>query len=325
MAEAHQRAELDQPGRLGRSGRVLADPELLEGAPQQGRVADRVGRRREHESSRVGRERLEPSQEAALDAAGQRRRIRQAEAARQLGRGQAAWQLEQRERVAARLRDDPLAHPLVHGPHDRRLQQRASVVVGQATDDQLREPVELDAVAGLAHREDQRDALGQEPAGDERQRLHRDAVQPLGIVDDADQRRLLGHLGQEAQHGQPDEEPVRRLAAAHAERGAQRITLRIGDPIHAVQQWSTELMQAGERELHLGLDAGRRGDPAARRARDEVLEQRRLADPRLAAHDQDATLARPDAVQQPVQRLALAAPPAQTWPSIGVRHRVSRA
>jgi hypothetical protein len=39
----------------------------------------------------------------------------------------------------------------------------------------------------------------------------------------------------------------------------------------------------------------------------EIAQQRGLADPRLSAQDQHATLARPHAFQQPVQRLALAA------------------
>ena len=38
----------------------------------------------------------------------------------------------------------------------------------------------------------------------------------------------LGHLGQQAQHGQADQEPVRRRPGADAERDAQRITLRRG-------------------------------------------------------------------------------------------------
>ena len=45
MAEPHPRAELDQPGRLGRSGGVLLDPEPLGGTPQQRRVADGLGGR----------------------------------------------------------------------------------------------------------------------------------------------------------------------------------------------------------------------------------------------------------------------------------------
>ena len=51
-------------------------------------------------------------------------------------------------------------------------------------------------------------------------------VQPLLVIDQADQRPLPGHLRQQAQHRQPDQEPVRRRPGAQAERGPQRIPLR---------------------------------------------------------------------------------------------------
>jgi hypothetical protein len=40
----------------------------------------------------------------------------------------------------------------------------------------------------------------------------------------------------------------------------------------------------------------------------EVVQQRGLADPRLAAHDEHLTATLADPIQQPVQRLALVAP-----------------
>ena len=74
-----------------------------------------------------------------LDAAGQRPRVGKPEPARELGRRQPARQLQQRQRVAARLGDDPIAHPLVQPPRHGRRQQRACVAVGEARDDQLRQ------------------------------------------------------------------------------------------------------------------------------------------------------------------------------------------
>jgi hypothetical protein len=38
-----------------------------------------------------------------------------------------------------------------------------------------------------------------------------------------------------------------------------------------------------------------------------MLQQRRLADTRLATHDQHTTLARPSCLEQPLERLALTA------------------
>ena len=64
-------------------------------------------------------------------------------------------------------------------------------------------------------------------------------------------------------------------------------------------------MQPGERELHLRLNARDPDDATPRRPLGDVLQQRRLADPRLAAHHQHRALPRPDALQLAVQHLAL--------------------
>ena len=117
-------------------------------------------------------------------------------------------------------------------------------------------------VAGLAHREDERDPFRQQPAGDERERLRGDPVQPLRVIDEAQQRLLLRDVGQQAEHRQPDQETVRRLACAQTERRRQRIALRTGKSLEAIEERRAQLMQAGERELHLGLDARRARDPA---------------------------------------------------------------
>ena len=78
-----------------------------------------------------------------LDLARQRPRRGQREATCQLGRGQAAGQLQQGERVAAGLGDDPVAHPLVEPPGTRRVQQRASIAVAQPADRPLRQSLQL--------------------------------------------------------------------------------------------------------------------------------------------------------------------------------------
>jgi hypothetical protein len=87
---------------------------------------------------------------------------------------------------------------------------------------------------------------------------------------------------------------------AEAERGLQRLTVRIGQPVQVIQQRLAQLLQSGERQLHLGLDAYGTDDPAARRAHANVVQQRRLAHPRLADQHQRLALARPDSIDQPV-------------------------
>ena len=109
--------------------------------------------------------------------------------------------------LPARLRDDPVAHPLVqHEPH-RRAQQRARVAVAQAVHLQLGQVLKL--LARLARGEHDPDRLGQQAPGHEGQRQRRGVIQPLRVIDDAQQRTLLGHLREQAQHRQPDEEPIR--------------------------------------------------------------------------------------------------------------------
>ena len=54
MAESHADPELDQPGRLGRRGRLGTEPEPPGRAPEQGDVTERFGRRDQHQLPRIG-------------------------------------------------------------------------------------------------------------------------------------------------------------------------------------------------------------------------------------------------------------------------------
>ena len=70
-------------------------------------------------------------------------------------------------------------------------------------------------------------------------------------------------------------------------------------------------MQPGEGELHLRLHAGGAHHPKPRRLLDEVLQKRRLAHARLAAHHERPALARADGLDEPVEHVAFAAPARQ--------------
>ena len=172
----------------------------------------------------------------------------------------------------------------------------------------------------LTDGEDQSDGLDPETARYERQRLRRGAVEPLRIVHDPDQRPFLGHVGQKAQDGQADEEAIRGVAAAATERRAERVALRLRKMVQAIHERRAELLQPRERELHLGLDACRAGDGAPRRALYQVLEQRALTDPRLAAQHQSTARTRAHARDQLIQRRAFAAATEQLRPGSGHRH-----
>ena len=145
----------------------------------------------------------------------------------------------------------------------------------------------------------------------ERERLRRGPIQPLRIVHDADERALPGHLRQQAQDGQADREAIRSVPAPQAERGPERVVLRLGQPLEPVEERRAQLMQPGEGEVHLRLHARRLRHPAAPGVLSQVVKQCGHACPCLAAHDQRPAVPRPDAGHQLVQRLTLAAPAAQ--------------
>ena len=70
--------------------------------------------------------------------------------------------------------------------------------------------------AAVAGREDHRNRLGQQAPRDEGKCLHRHFVDPLRVIDDAEQGLIVGGCGHQAQHRQPDQETVRAL---HQRRG----------------------------------------------------------------------------------------------------------
>ena len=247
--------------------------------------------------------------EAVLDPPRQRKRVRQTEPAGQLSRRQPPRQLQQRQRVTARLRDQPLPHPLVQRNADRRAQQRARVTITQTLDHQLRQSLEL--ITRLTRHQHQRDRLRQQPPRHEHERLRRGAIKPLRVINHTHKRLLLGHLRQQAQHRQPDQKPIRRVPRPQPERHAQRVLLRGRKPVQPIEHRRAQLLQGRERELHLRLDTDRPHDPEPRRGPDRGLQQRRLADPRLAAHHQHPALPTTHRLKQPIQRLALAAPAVQ--------------
>ena len=305
MAKPHPGAELEQAGLGRRRGGVGRDREPLGGAPHEQRLPDGIGRRELQQAPGRDRKRVEPSPEALLDPPRERHRAREREPARQLRRRESTRQLQQRQRVAARLADDLIADLRVHGPGKHGVQQRVRIALRQTIHVELGQPGQL--VARRTRREDQADRFRLQAARDEREDLRRCAIEPLRVVHHADQRALLGHVGEQAQDRQSDVEAVRRRPGTEAERGPQRIALRHRETLETIQHRRQQLVQAGEGQLHLRLDAGGAHHPAARRLLDQVLQQRRLAHARLAPQHQRPALARADRFDEAVEHVALAA------------------
>ena len=214
-----------------------------------------------------------------------------------------------------RLGDYLVADPRIQRPGQRRVQQRPRIIFPQPSDHQFRQSRQVTGRdTGPEHHADR---LRPQPARNERQDLRRGTVEPLLVIDDAHKRPVPGHLGQQAQGGQTDQEPVRCRARAEAECGPQRVTLRRRQTLQAVQHRRAQLVQDGERQLHLRLDAPRVRYPAARRLPGEVLQQRGLAHPRLAVHYESAAFTRTHSRHQPTEHVAFRAAVGQA------RHRPS--
>ena len=303
MPEGHPRADRQQPLGLGRGRRLHSDPQPPGRPPDQHRVAGRVGRRDQQQPLRRLRQPPEPLPEAVLKPPQQPRRGRDTKRASQLPLCQPLRQLQQGQRVAARLGDEPLLDPLVQRPPDHRGQQLPGVTVTQPSDGQLRQTAELPA--RLARRDHQGDLLGEQPARHEPHRLRRGPVEPLRVIDHAQQRLLVRRVGQQAQRRQPHQKPVRRLPCPQSERHAERLTLRVRQPVQAIEQLRAQLLEGSVGQLHLRLDAGDPGHAQASRRRDHVLQQRGLARPGLAVHHQRAAAPAARRLQQLAERRSL--------------------
>jgi hypothetical protein len=262
MAEAHLRPEVDKARLSRRRLGTGVDAQVRGRSLHQQRVADRVCRGDEEQRPRRGRQRGHLPLEALLDLARQRRPIGQPEPARELGRRPPARQLQQRQRVTVRLGHDAIAQPIVERAGDHRFQQLLGIDVIEPADDELGQPVQMPRGGGLTHAQQQRHGLGSQTTRHEGEHLCRRRIEPLRVVDDADQRTLLGGVREQAQHGQADEEPIRRRAGTQAEGGAQCLALRDRQVLEPHQERRAELLQPREGEPHLGFDARRSCDGA---------------------------------------------------------------
>ena len=251
VPEPHPCTELEQPHLGGRPRSLGRDSELFGGAPYQHRLTDRVGRCQHDQPSGVLREHLETSPEALLDGVGQRHRTRHREAARQLGGRRSARQFEQRQRVAARLGDDPLAHDRVDRPRECRGEQGAGVGAVESLEPELRQARQLTPLGWLADREQECDSLRQQPPRHEPEDLDGGIVKPLEVIHQAEQRLLLGGGGHQAERRETDQEATRWIAARETKRNAEGVGLGLREGVEPVEHRSTQLVQPRVGQLHL--------------------------------------------------------------------------
>ena len=113
----------------------------------------------------------------------------------------------------------------------------------------------------------------------ERERVGGAAVEPVRIVDEKQQRLVLGGGRQERERRSADCEPRRLLFAAEAKCRAKHVGLLRLQPVEHAQNRPAEIEKPDERQFRLGLHAASANDPEIRCLCARVLEQRRLADP----------------------------------------------
>ena len=182
--------------------------ERLGRATQLGELAV-IERREQQQRSHVGVESGEPRRERRLEPSRQRQRLR---CPGQIEIDRCGRELDQGERIAGRLREDPPLQ-LVGQAGPVHLEERARRVVVQPGKDEVGEAglVEI-ARHAVADREEQDHRLHLEPPRDERQHLGRRPIEPVRILDDEQQRCLRLALGDHAEGRQADQEDIGRIA-----------------------------------------------------------------------------------------------------------------
>ena len=282
-------------GRRAERDRQLA--RLLGGGDQE-RL---VGRRRQPIDT-LGEGRTEPR--------GQRQRRGKRGLARELVVREREGQLEQRQRVAGGLADQPRANRR-RRPRRAAIEQQVGGCAIKAAHDKVIQPRRVEAPAfNLARAEQDRHSFGDEPSSHERKRVRGWDIKPLCIVDQAQDRPRFGRGRQQRQCSRRDQEPIATFPWCQAERRCQRLALWLGDTVKLVDDRPQQAMQPGERQVRLPLDPGHAEDHhlGGTAGRSGVVEQRGLAHPGLGP-DHERTALTPSGVpEQAVDHGTLGSP-----------------
>ena len=137
-------------------------------------------------------------------------------------------------------------------------------------------------------------------------RRRRRVVEPLGVVDHEQERRVASLRREEAQCRGADRKPIALGGWAHRQRPLERLPLAIGKLGDRPQERPAHVEQRAKRHRRLGLDAGDHGSRACRRRRaHRVLQERGLPDAGLARDDEHAATSHPSVREHPLQLCSL--------------------
>ena len=231
---------------------------------------------------------------------------------RELSFAQRGGKLEQGERVAARLSDKPVAELRRELDACRAVDQRLSRRRVEPAQLQLGEPGCLEvANVALASAEKHDDAFRFEPPGDEDERVCGCVIEPLSIVDQAQERLIFRGLGEQAQDRERDEEAVLASPRCQAERSTEGGSLRLRKTLDVLENRADDLVQGGERELRFRFHPGAAEHAHAGGLVARVLQERRLADARLAGDDEDGAARRASTIEKLADTRAFRVSPVQ--------------
>ena len=193
-----------------------------------------------------------------------------------------AWQLEQGQRVAVALRDNSVAHRRIQRERQAVQQQLSSISVVQPTDGHDWQAGKTAIPHVSARCTDDENPLREQASRHEPKYLSGWLIQPVSIVDQADERLSFGHFREQGQCRETDAKEVRRRKTAQPKRRREGITLRTGQPIKVLQHGTAQLMKAAVGKVHLRIDPDGSGNMTITHVVRHAREQHALANPRVA-------------------------------------------
>ena len=120
----------------------------------------------------------------------------------------------------------------------------------------------------------------------------------MGVVEQHDERAVLGPPGEHRERRGPDREGRWRVAVTQGEGHAQRPALGNGQLVELVGDVAEHEAERGVRHLLLGLGAHHAHHRGTGRQRGHLVEQGRLADPGLPRDDEGSPTAQAGAGEQ---------------------------
>ena len=244
-------------------------------------------------------------------------RRRQRGRALELGCRELAGQLEEGQRVAARLRDEPLGDLVCRVSAQPGCQEGAGFLGVEAGEDQLGQAGRLEGRRrAVTRREHHCHPVRSEPSGAEQQRSRAGGVQPVCVVDDAQHEALLGSRRQQRERGHPHQEGLDSGTVILPERDREGTCLRRRKLLAQPGERTQQAVQCGEGERRLDLEALGAQHCGSVAVGDHRVEQRGLADARLASYDDAAGRPAAGLVDERREERPLGAPADQHVPNV---------